>query len=175
MEPIFEPWAEGSDDQLDLVVFILSALIAGLCVSAGSESQTQMAALVPVSASQKPALTSAPEQTIRDDVPLARNFLDIDVEKHGVHKDGTEVPLTRTEFDLLFVLARQPGRLVRHQSIIDEIWGPDFKDGTFVLRTYIKQLRTKLGDPAHEPLFIRTERSLGYRFVGENSRISGDN
>jgi two-component system, OmpR family, KDP operon response regulator KdpE len=88
----------------------------------------------------------------------------IDAASHRVEKAGAPVKLTRKEFDLLWMLASQAGRLVTQTMILRTIWGPAHADDSQYLRVYIRQLRAKIGDDATNPRYIFTEAGLGYRF-----------
>jgi len=90
--------------------------------------------------------------------------LRIDAAAHSVEKAGVAVKLTRKEFDLLWMLASQAGRLVTQDMILRTIWGPAHADDSQYLRVYIRQLRAKIGDEATNPRYIFTEPGLGYRF-----------
>ncbi|RHZ99740.1 response regulator [Cereibacter sphaeroides] len=90
--------------------------------------------------------------------------LEIDLAARRVSVAGTEVKLTRREFDLLRLLASQPGRLVTQAMILRTIWGPAHEEDSQYLRVYIRQLRAKLGDDAADPRWIFTEPGIGYRF-----------
>jgi two-component system KDP operon response regulator KdpE len=86
---------------------------------------------------------------------------DVDFTAHTV-SDG--VHLTRTEWQLLEVLARNPGKLVSQRQLLQEVWGPTYLKQTHYLRQYVTQLRHKLeADPAR-PRHLLTEPGMGYRF-----------
>lgn len=75
------------------------------------------------------------------------------------------VRLTPTEWQVLELLVRNPGRLVTRQTLLQDIWGPAHTHDTGYLRLYIAQLRKKLEpDPSH-PRSLLTESGMGYRFV----------
>jgi len=93
------------------------------------------------------------------------NGLSLDLAKHEVRVDGSLVRLTRKEFDLLRVLVVNAGRLVTHQLLLREVWGPAHEHDTHYLRVFIGQLRGKLGDDPAEPRFIVNEPGVGYRFL----------
>jgi DNA-binding response OmpR family regulator len=79
------------------------------------------------------------------------------------------VTLTRTEFDLLVVLARQAGRVVTRDQLVTEVWGYDTEGGTRLLDSHIAHLRAKIEqDPAHSRL-IQTVRDVGYRIITQES------
>ena len=78
---------------------------------------------------------------------------------------GAEVKLTRKEFDLLRLLAQHAGRIVTHQQLLREVWGPAQEDDTQYLRIYVGHLRQKLGDDPADPRYISNEPGVGYRLL----------
>jgi two-component system KDP operon response regulator KdpE len=99
------------------------------------------------------------------DVPvLEAGDLVIDLPARRVTKAGSMVRLTPTEWGLLEMLVRTPGRLVRQRDLLHEVWGPAYGRETNYLRVYVGGLRKKLeDDPAH-PRHLITEPGMGYRF-----------
>ena len=88
----------------------------------------------------------------------------IDLADRIVRRDGTPVRLTPTEWSILEVLARHPGRLVGRGELLTHVWGPAERRETSYLRVYLAQLRRKLeADPTH-PRHLITEAGMGYRF-----------
>jgi two-component system KDP operon response regulator KdpE len=88
----------------------------------------------------------------------------IDVAARQVTRAGEPVRLTPTEWAVLEVLLRSPGRLVTRADLLHEVWGPSYDRETNYLRTYLGTLRKKLEvDPAR-PRFLITEPGIGYRF-----------
>ncbi len=77
---------------------------------------------------------------------------------------GTPLHLTRTEWQLLDVLARNPGKLVSQRQLLREVWGPTYGDQTQNLRQYMAHLRRKLEDDPARPRHLITEPGMGYRF-----------
>lgn len=78
--------------------------------------------------------------------------------------DGGRVHLTPTEWQLLDVLVRNPGKLITQRDLLQRVWGPTYANQTGYLRQYLKHLRHKLeDDPAH-PRHLITEPGMGYRF-----------
>jgi two-component system, OmpR family, KDP operon response regulator KdpE len=78
-----------------------------------------------------------------------------------------EARLTPTEWHLLEILARNAGKLVTHQQLLHEVWGPKFESQTSYLRVHLGNLRRKIEpDPGH-PRYVRTEPGLGYRFLSD--------
>jgi two-component system KDP operon response regulator KdpE len=88
--------------------------------------------------------------------------LEVDLGAHQVRVDGEPVHLTKTEFELLRVLAVNRGRLMTHRALLIEVWGPGYADDKQVLRTHMANLRRKLGDAGRG--LIRTDSGVGYRF-----------
>ncbi|MEU6248930.1 response regulator [Glycomyces sp. NPDC047010] len=88
----------------------------------------------------------------------------VDLAAREVRKDGDEVRLTPTEWQLLEVLLRNPGKLVSQRELLHRVWGPNYDRETNYLRQYMAQLRRKLeADPAR-PVHLLTEPGMGYRF-----------
>jgi two-component system, OmpR family, KDP operon response regulator KdpE len=78
---------------------------------------------------------------------------------------GAEVRLTPTEWHVLEVLVRNPDRLVTHQQLLHEVWGPRYETETNYLRVHMANLRRKLEPFPSRPRYLRTEPGLGYRFT----------
>jgi two-component system KDP operon response regulator KdpE len=91
--------------------------------------------------------------------------LEIDVAAHQVRIGGEPVHLTKTEFELLRVLAVNRGRLMTHRALLLEVWGPGYENDKQVLRVHMANLRRKVERPDGERL-IRTDPGVGYRFEG---------
>jgi len=88
----------------------------------------------------------------------------VDLAAKRVVRDGREVRLTPTEWQLVELLVRNPGRLVSQRQLLSEVWGPKYREETNYLRVFIAQIRRKLEpDPAHPRYFI-TEPGMGYRY-----------
>lgn len=100
-----------------------------------------------------------------DQTPIACGPLAIDLFRHTVHRDGTEVHLTPKEFAVLAELARHMGRVLTHKHLLRAVWGPAQEDQVDYLRVAIRALRQKLeADPA-APRLILNEPAVGYRLV----------
>ena len=87
----------------------------------------------------------------------------IDLERRLVTRRGEEVHLTPTERNLLFVLARDAGKVMTQRQILQRVWGSYAAENTPQLRVYINYLRRKLEDDATSPKLIVTEPGVGYR------------
>jgi two-component system KDP operon response regulator KdpE len=83
-------------------------------------------------------------------------------------KEGNgDVRLTPTEWHLLEVLLRNPGKLLSQQQLLAEVWGPGYADATGNLRLYMTQLRRKLEPDPARPRWLMTEPGMGYRYQPE--------
>jgi two-component system KDP operon response regulator KdpE len=79
--------------------------------------------------------------------------------------DGELVHLTKTEWDLLAIMIRNPGKLVSQRQLLQEVWGPTYLNETHYLRQYMAQLRKKLEPDPTRPRHLLTEPGMGYRFM----------
>jgi two-component system KDP operon response regulator KdpE len=103
--------------------------------------------------------------TAADPAVVAVGDVVIDTGARTVEVDGRPVDLTRKEFDLLVLLARQPGRVFTHGTILDHVWDDRTgASGTTSLRVHVTQLRRKLGDGPGRPQLV-TEPGVGYRLL----------
>jgi two-component system KDP operon response regulator KdpE len=82
-------------------------------------------------------------------------------------EDGDDVHLTPTEWHLVEILVRNPGKLVSQRQLLQEVWGPRYEDETNYLRVYMAQIRRKLEPDPAQPRFFITEPGMGYRFEGD--------
>jgi two-component system KDP operon response regulator KdpE len=98
-------------------------------------------------------------------VPVIRtDTFTIDLVAKRVERDGQQVRLTPTEWHLLEILARNPGKLVSQRDLLREVWGPAYEQETNYLRVYLAQLRRKLERQPSHPKHLITEPGFGYRF-----------
>ena len=89
----------------------------------------------------------------------------IDLGDHTVVSTGGDPPhLTRTEWQLLEILAAHPGKLITQTSLLQRVWGPGYETQTHYLRQYMAHLRRKLEDDPARPRHLLTEPGMGYRF-----------
>lgn len=90
--------------------------------------------------------------------------LRIDFTRREVLVRGEKVVLRPTEYRLLYHLVNNAGRLLTHETLLSKVWGREYRDEAHYLRLYITYLRQKIErEPAH-PIYILTERGVGYRF-----------
>ncbi|MDQ3764825.1 MAG: response regulator [Actinomycetota bacterium] len=95
---------------------------------------------------------------------IATEAFAIDLAARKVHRDGVDVHLTPTEWAILELLVRYPGRLVTQPQLLSEVWGPAYLKETHYLRVYLAQLRRKLEPDPSRPRYLVTEPGMGYRF-----------
>ncbi|MDD5664556.1 MAG: response regulator transcription factor [Victivallaceae bacterium] len=96
------------------------------------------------------------------DSTISRGALTIDIDRRQVHIDGTPVTMTFSEFEVLLLLARSPGRIFSRNQIVNRIKGDDYPVTERAIDVQIVGLRKKLGDHAD---LIETVRGVGYRFT----------
>lgn len=87
----------------------------------------------------------------------------------SVTRDGQEIHLTPTEWSILSVLVRNPGRLVTQRFLLQQVWGPNYAKETNYLRVYIAGLRRKLEPESSRPRYLLTDAGMGYRFLNHDA------
>jgi len=89
----------------------------------------------------------------------------IDVAGRSVARDGAEIPLTRTEFDLLLELVRHAGQVLTRDVLLDRVWGYDYLGDSRLVDVAIQRLRAKIETDPAAPELIQTVRGAGYKAV----------
>ena len=102
---------------------------------------------------------------------LAFGALVVDLGKRLVSLGGERVHLTKTEYALLEAFVTNPGKLLTHQWLLRQVWGPGYANESHYLRVYVRALRRKLGDHASAPRLILTEPAVGYRWIGQETQL----
>ena len=99
--------------------------------------------------------------------PAIYNYGDLSIRPDsGVAlKRGDVLPLTKTEFRLLVLLATNPDKVFSREQLLEQVWGHDFLADGRLVDAHIRRLRTKVEDDPAEPRWVVTVRGLGYRFV----------
>lgn len=97
--------------------------------------------------------------------PMSLRGLNVDVQSRIASLEDESIDLTRTEFDLLVALMTRPSAVLTRRQLIEAVWGPGWVGDEHVVDVHIAHLRTKLGDNAGTPRFIRTVRAVGYGLV----------
>ena len=107
--------------------------------------------------------TQAEEQESDEELePFVLHELTINYVERRVTVTGCPVRLTATEYRLLWELSKNAGQLFTHARLLRQVWGPGYPDDPRLLSTFIRRLRSKLGDNARSPTYIFTERQVGY-------------
>jgi len=88
----------------------------------------------------------------------------VDLAAKKVLRNGSDVHLTPTEWGILEMLVRNPGKLIGREELLKEVWGPSYAKESHYLRVYLAQLRRKLEDDPARPRHLLTETGMGYRF-----------
>ncbi|HEY3284099.1 MAG TPA: response regulator transcription factor [Armatimonadota bacterium] len=91
--------------------------------------------------------------------------LQVDTARRQVLRSGEEVHLTRTEFDILSYLIRNPGRVTTYTNLLEELRGPNYEVDRQTLRVHVANLRRKVEASSSSPHYILTEPGIGYRFL----------
>ncbi len=104
---------------------------------------------------------------------FALGDLRIRYDERRVTVAGRDLELTATEYELLRVLSENAGRVLTYPALLHAVWGKRGADHPGPVRTYVKKLRHKLGDDAASPVYIRTERGVGYRMPQPGSGGGG--
>lgn len=90
--------------------------------------------------------------------------LEIDFARRHVSRDGQEIDLTKTEFDILAYLVRNVDNVITSKMILEQVWGPEYGEDTQTLRVHISHLRKKIEPHPSVPRYILTEPGIGFRF-----------
>ncbi len=100
-----------------------------------------------------------------DDVLYDDGTLRLEARSMQVLRDGESLSLTATERRLLFLLAEQAGRVLSPEQILRQVWGAEYEGQTEYVKLYVWRVRQKIEPTPEQPVYLRTERGLGYRFV----------
>lgn len=103
------------------------------------------------------------EATIRQGI-IRQGEISIDLERHEAKKSNIDIELTPTEFNLLVYLVENPGKVLSHRMILQNVWGPEYGEEHEYLRVYIGHLRQKIESDPSKPGYIITKRGIGYSF-----------
>ena len=104
-------------------------------------------------------------QLSNEEQPFHVGELSIDFASREVMLKGEPVKLTPTEYQLLYHLAKNSGRVLSYRTLLGRIWGREYLEETNYLKVHIQHLRQKLEDDPGDPKLIFTERTAGYRFA----------
>jgi two-component system response regulator RegX3 len=99
-----------------------------------------------------------------DEAILEAGSVRMDVDRHTVQVNGSEISMPLKEFELLELLLRNAGRVLTRGQLIDRVWGSDYFGDTKTLDVHIKRIRSRIEESPSEPAMLVTVRGLGYRF-----------
>ena len=107
--------------------------------------------------------------------PAYRNeFLTVDFQQRRVTFAGADVDLTPTEYRLLAVLARHPGRVFTHDDLLARVWGDTYRNDSHLVRLHVANVRKKIEPNPERPRYLRTHRGVGYSFApGQTVNVDG--
>jgi two-component system KDP operon response regulator KdpE len=126
---------------------------------------TKPCSLKVLTARIRAALRRAESGAEAQDAVYDDGTLRVDLERRQVSRNGEAVDLTPTEFRLLAHLVRHKGRVLSHEELQEEVWGPGYTDATDCLSVYVRYLRKKLEDDPGEPEYILNRWGTGYWFA----------
>ena len=101
--------------------------------------------------------------------PYSAKGLTVDFDKRLVTVDGNEIHLTRVEYKIVSMLAKNSGQVITYSSLIDQVWGPYADDNNRILRVNMANIRRKLEKNPGEPVYIFTELGIGYRMIEDEN------
>lgn len=101
---------------------------------------------------------------IEDEEVYDSKNLKINFERHEVCVDGKKIDLTLKEFELLQILVKNKGKILKREVLLDKIWGYEYIGETRTVDVHIRYLRKKIEQDDKNPKFIETIRGVGYRF-----------
>jgi two-component system KDP operon response regulator KdpE len=124
---------------------------------------TKPFAIGELTARMRAALRRSARAATDEDAVFESGDLRVDRERRIVTVNGAEVRLTPNEYKLLIAFTKQPGRVLTHQHLLREVWGPGSVEQHHYLRVYMAQLRHKLEKDPARPKHLVTEPGVGYR------------
>ena len=101
--------------------------------------------------------------------PYAADGLTIDFERRLVTLHGKEIHLTRGEYKIVSLLAKNSGKVMTYDTLIDQVWGPYADDNNRILRVNMANIRRKIEENPGEPKYIFTELGVGYRMLEDGN------
>ena len=109
------------------------------------------------------------------DVIEVDEHLKVDFGRREVWLDGQLVKLRPTEYRLLYHLMQNAGWVMTYDQLLSKVWGYEYRDEPHYVRLYVNYLRQKLEKDPANPVYILTERGVGYRFVDYHRKQPGEN
>ena len=106
---------------------------------------------------------------INNNRPYSAGGMVVDFDKRRVTIDNREVHLTRVEYKIVSMLAKNSGKVITYDTLINEVWGPYADDNNRILRVNMANIRRKIEATPGEPKYIFTELGVGYRMLEDES------
>lgn len=107
------------------------------------------------------------EKTKMEQKVIRSNSLEIGIESRTVTKNGVPIEMSLKEFELLRLLAENPGRVYSRDVLLEKIWGYEYVGETRTVDVHIRHIRKKIEEDDSNPLFVKTVRGFGYKFREE--------
>ena len=126
-------------------------------------SATELMARIRVALRHYYRMSGAREEEKPDDTVYINGSLKLDNGAHVVYKDGNEIHMTPTEYQLLLLFMQNPGKVLTYHTILRKIWGEGYGEDTQVLRSVMASTRRKIEKNPAKPEYIETEIGIGYR------------
>ena len=101
--------------------------------------------------------------------PYSADGLTIDFERRLVTLRDQEIHLTRVEYKIVSLLAKNSGKVMTYDTLIDQVWGPYADDNNRILRVNMANIRRKIEENPGEPKYIFTELGVGYRMLEDGN------
>jgi len=108
-------------------------------------------------------------QNVNNEAIVENGNLKIDLAKRIVYKNQVELKLTSTEYLLMNLFFKNIDRILTHNFLLKEVWGPTHTEDTQYLRVFIGQIRKKIEDDAANPKLLVTDSGVGYRMMAVNN------
>ena len=109
------------------------------------------------------------DDTMNNNRPYSAGRLVIDFEKRIVSLEGEEIHFTRVEYKIVSLLAKNSGKVMTYDTLINEVWGPYADDNNRILRVNMANIRRKIEKNPGEPKYIFTELGVGYRMLEDET------
>ena len=109
------------------------------------------------------------DDTMNNNRPYSAGGLVIDFEKRIVSLEGEEIHFTRVEYKIVSLLAKNSGKVMTYDTLINEVWGPYADDNNRILRVNMANIRRKIEKNPGEPKYIFTELGVGYRMLEDET------
>ena len=126
-------------------------------------SATELMARIRVALRHYYRMSGVREEEKPDDTVYINGSLKLDNGAHVVYKDGNEIHMTPTEYQLLLLFMQNPGKVLTYHTILRKIWGEGYGEDTQVLRSVMASTRRKIEKNPAKPEYIETEIGIGYR------------